>query len=83
MEKNGMVERWNREFSKDIIYLPLIVKKNFAIYPSLQCPPTQISTTAARHSQLKPLWWSKPFYHYPLGETLLLIFMIDSTLKIR
>jgi hypothetical protein len=49
-KNNGTVERWNREFSKDIIYLHFIVKKNFTIYPSVRCPHTQSSTIPVRHS---------------------------------
>jgi hypothetical protein len=41
------MERWNGGFSKDIIHLYLIVKKNFAIYPTLQYPKTQYSAKAS------------------------------------
>jgi len=58
------VERWNSGFSKDIIHLYLIVKKNFAIYPTLQYPKTQFSIIPA-------------FHHSNWGEAPNLIFKID------
>jgi hypothetical protein len=60
-KNNGSVERWNREFSKDIIHLHFIVKKNFSIYPSVRDPHTQSSTTPVRHALPKRFRWSRPF----------------------
>jgi hypothetical protein len=41
-KNTGTVERWNREFSKDIIHLHFIVKKNFSIYPGVRYPIPKI-----------------------------------------
>jgi hypothetical protein len=54
-KNNGTAERWNREFSKDIIRLHCIVKKNFAIYPGVRYPHIQNSTTPVRNSLPKRL----------------------------